>query len=286
VRKNIYRFGRDFLGEGSIRVEKKSGDTSFAAHVHDYFEIILYRKCNGRCIVNGTVYPMFGDCLFFLTPKDYHKIEASNTSDASSVIISFSENLIDAELFSRLAFSSRVWYEPTKEVVAAIENLYESYAKRVSARSKKLFHLLNAILCDVAECGQMPGGKALGVSPAIAQAITVMLSDISQSHTLAGLAHECGLSASYFSNLFRKEMGKGFKEWLNDTRIEHAKGLLLESDLPVLEICYECGYNTPSQFIRMFKRATEMPPSEYRKCGCASEDAKKQRGTALRSHIP
>jgi AraC-like DNA-binding protein len=67
-------------------------------------------------------------------------------------------------------------------------------------------------------------------------------------------------------------MGRGFKEWLNDTRIEHAKRLLLESDLPILEICYECGYNTPSQFIRMFKRSTEVSPSEYRKRGGASSN--------------
>lgn len=265
LKKGIYQFQRDFLGEGSIRVEKKSGDTSFSAHRHDYFEIILYRKCNGKCIVNGAVYPIFGDCLFFLTPKDYHRIETSNPDDASSVILSFSENLIDTELFSRLAFSPRVWYAPTAEAVSVTEMLCENYGKRTPMRAKKLFYALNVLLSDVAEYGEPLGNEAPCISPAIAQAITVILSDVSQGYTLEGLARECGLSASYFSNLFRKEMGKGFKEWLNDARIEHAKGLLLESDLPILEICYECGYNTPSQFIRMFKRATEMPPSEYRR---------------------
>lgn len=263
----MYRFPRGFLGEGSIRVEKKSGDTSFAAHVHDYFEIILYRKCSGKCIVNGTVYPIFGDCLFFLTPKDYHKIETSNSDGAYSVILSFSESLVDAELFSRLALSPRVWYSPTDGAIAAIENLCDVYGNPLPNRSKKLFYLLNLVLCDVAEYGQTAEGETMGISPAIAHAITVMMSDISQNHTLEGLAHECGLSASYFSNLFHKEVGKRFKEWLNDARVEHAKGLLLESELSILEICYDCGYNTPSQFIRTFKKAASMPPSEYRKRG-------------------
>ena len=263
--KSIYRFRRDFLGDGSIRVEKKRGDTSFVAHVHDYFEIILYRNCNGRCIVNGSIYPIFGDCLFFLTPKDYHKIETSNPDDASSVILSFSENLIDPELRARLSFSPRVWYHPTEEMIRIVEDLYENYSKKLSKGSKKLFHLLNVILCDVAEYGEMLNGQELCVGPAIAQAITIMLSDISQGYTLSDIARECGFSATYFSNLFHKEMGKPFKAWLNETRIEHAKGLLLESDLPILEICYECGYNTPSQFIRTFKKELGVSPSKYRK---------------------
>ena len=275
MHQQIYQFQRDFLGSDGIRVEKRRGDTSFRAHRHDYFEIILYRNCNGKCILNGSRYPIYGDCLFFLTPKDYHKIETSNTEDASSVIISFSENLIDAELSARLSFFPRIWNHPTKEAIRTVDCLLEDYGKRFATRTKKLFCLLNALLCDVAEYGEGSNGSELCLSPAIAQAITVMLSDISKDYTLQGISQECGLSAAYFSNLFHREMRKGFKEWLNDMRIEHAKGLLLESDLPVLEICYECGYHTPSQFIRMFKRATEMSPSEYRKCGGASEDVKK-----------
>ena len=271
MHQQIYQFQRDFLGSDGIRVEKRSGDTSFRAHRHDYYEIILYRNCNGKCILNGSRYPICGDCLFFLTPKDYHKIETSNTEDASSVIISFSENLIDAELSSRLSFFPRVWNSPTGEAIRTVDCLLEDYGKRFATRTKKLFYLLNVLLCDVAEYGEGFNGSTLCLSPAIAQAITVMLSDISQTYTLQGIAGECGLSAAYFSNLFHREMGKGFKEWLNDMRIEHAKGLLLESDLPVLEICYECGYNTPSQFIRMFKRATDTSPSRYRKYGSASD---------------
>ena len=265
MHQQIYQFQRDFLGNDGIRVEKRSGDTSFRAHRHDYFEIILYRNCNGKCILNGSLYPIYDDCLFFLTPKDYHKIETSNPEDASSVIISFSESLIDAELSARLAFFPRIWYQPTRGAIRTVDCLLEDYGKRFASRAKKLFYLLNALLCDVAEYGEGLNDSELCLSPAITQAITVMLSDISQDYSLQGVAHECGLSAAYFSNLFHREMGKGFKEWLNDTRTEHAKGLLLESDSPILEICYECGYNTPSQFIRMFKRATELSPSKYRK---------------------
>ena len=265
MNKNIYKFPREFLEEGNIHVRKKTGDTSFAAHRHEYYEMILYQKCNGKCIINGSVYPISDNCLFLLTPKDYHKIEAQNPDDAGSFIVSFSERLIDPDLSASLAFSPRVWYSPSRETVHTIENLYNTYTKDSENRQKKLFHILNTILCDVFECGKSLSEKELCISPAIAKAITVMLSDMSKNYTLESLSRTCGLSASYFSTVFHKEMGKSFKVWLNDTRIEHAKGLLTEGDLPLLTICYECGYNTPSQFIRMFKKVTGLPPSVYRK---------------------
>ena len=95
MNKNIYKFPREFLEEGNIHVRKKMGDTSFAAHRHEYYEMILYQKCNGKCIINGSVYPISDNCLFLLTPKDYHKIEAQNPDDAGSFIVSFSLSVVN-----------------------------------------------------------------------------------------------------------------------------------------------------------------------------------------------
>ena len=262
---NIYKFSRDLLEDGNIHVRKKSGDTSYIAHRHEYFEIILYQKCQGKCIINGAIYPISDSCLFLLTPKDYHKIETQDTVDAGSVIVSFSENFIDAELRAKLAFSSRVWYSPSEETVRSIGRLYGDYEGKAENRKRKLFHTLNAILCDVLEFSERIDDKSPYISPPIAKAITLILSDMSQSYTMEALAHLCGFSASYFSSLFHKEIGKSFKAWLNDTRIEYAKSLLTESTLPILDICYECGYSTPSQFIKMFKRREGRTPSTYRK---------------------
>ena len=266
---DIYQFDRSFLEEGIIHVRKKSGDTSYFAHRHEYFEIILYQNCCGRCIVNGTAYPMTDSCIFLLTPTDYHQIETQNTSVASSVIISFSESFIDAELRARLANSARVWHAPTERTIRSIEELHQDYEGSTKNRKKKLFHTLNATLCDILEYSDPLTDQNPYISPPIAKAITVMLSDMSQNYTLATIARIGGLSASYFSTVFHREMGKSFKAWLNETRVEHAKSLLTESNLPILEICYECGYNTPSQFIRMFKKVTGLPPSAYRKAKTA-----------------
>lgn len=261
----IYQFDRTLLEEGSIHVRKKSGDTSYFAHRHEYFEIILYNHCHGKCIINGTTYPITESCLFLLTPTDYHKIETQNPSAASSVIISFSESFIDSELLARLAHSARVWHSPTERTVLAIEDLHQDYEGNAENRKKKLFHILNATLCDILEYGTPLTDQNPYISPPIAKAITLILSDISKNHKMETLARLCGFSPAYFSSTFHKEMGKSFTSWLTDIRIEYAKKQLRETALPLIDVCYQCGYNTPSQFIKMFKRKEGIPPSKYRK---------------------
>jgi AraC-like DNA-binding protein len=68
----------------------------------------------------------------------------------------------------------------------------------------------------------------------------------------------------YFSRLFHASTGVTFKTYLSDLRIEYAKRLLEERKLPIIDVGCECGYNTPSQFVRAFKQHTGMPPSAYR----------------------
>ena len=262
---DIYQFDRTLLEEGSVHVRKKSGDTSYFAHRHEYFEIILYQNCRGRCIINGSAYPMTDSCIFLLTPTDYHKIETQNTSVASSVIISFSESFIDAELRARLAHSARVWYSPTERTVRAMEELHQDYEGNTKNRKKKLFHTLNAALCDILEYSTPLTAQNPYISPPIAKAITLILSDISKCHKMETLSRLCGFSPAYFSSTFHKEMGKSFTSWLTDVRIEYAKKQLRETDLPLIDISYQCGYNTPSQFIKMFKKKEGIPPSKYRK---------------------
>lgn len=73
------------------------------------------------------------------------------------------------------------------------------------------------------------------------------------------------LSPSGFSRYFKKTNDKTFFEYVNDVRIELACRLLLENDLLITQICYECGFNNFSNFSRHFKKITGYSPLKYRK---------------------
>lgn len=90
-------------------------------------------------------------------------------------------------------------------------------------------------------------------------------SHYSEPLTLEGISDMVGLSPAYFSVLFKKTEGEGFAKYLINVRIEQAKLLLRETNLPVTEICRRVGYNDLKHFTHTFEKATEVKPSTYRK---------------------
>lgn len=90
-------------------------------------------------------------------------------------------------------------------------------------------------------------------------------SHYSEPLTLEGVSEMVGLSTAYFSALFKKTEGEGFAKYLINVRIEQAKILLRETNLPVTEICRRVGYNDLRHFTHTFEKVTEVKPSVYRK---------------------
>lgn len=72
------------------------------------------------------------------------------------------------------------------------------------------------------------------------------------------------ISPSYFSTLFRQEMGMTFVEYLTEVRLEKAKSLLMCTNMRSSEIGYEVGYKDSHYFSYIFKKVCGCTPREYR----------------------
>lgn len=83
--------------------------------------------------------------------------------------------------------------------------------------------------------------------------------------SLEAVSEAVNLNSSYFSSLFKKNCNKGFFEYLLDLRITEAKRLLANSDFTIAEIAQKVGYRDPKHFSRIFKKAAQIKPNEYRK---------------------
>lgn len=83
--------------------------------------------------------------------------------------------------------------------------------------------------------------------------------------TIEDLSDKLHLDKYHVMKEFKKHTGTTIYEYLINTRISHAKELLKYSDLSISEITYECGMNTTSHFINLFKTRENMTPLAYRK---------------------
>lgn len=90
---------------------------------------------------------------------------------------------------------------------------------------------------------------------------------MSDEISLNTIAAEVGMSPSYFSSIFSKEMGKTFVEYLTEIRMDRAKDLLMCSSMKTSEIGYEVGYKDPHYFSYIFKKTQNCTPKEFRARG-------------------
>jgi two-component system response regulator YesN len=86
-----------------------------------------------------------------------------------------------------------------------------------------------------------------------------------QDLSLDFIASQLHYNANYLSNVFKKEMGINFADYLQNYRLEVAKNWLRETEYTIKEISERLKYTNSQNFIRFFKKKEQMTPGEYRK---------------------
>ena len=98
------------------------------------------------------------------------------------------------------------------------------------------------------------------------RAIEYMHKSYKQNITLTSIAKHLGLNKCYFCNIFKKETNMTFSQFLNNLRIEKSKVLLKNTELSLLDIAVEVGFNNQSYFTIAFKKLNaDKTPLEYRR---------------------
>ena len=82
--------------------------------------------------------------------------------------------------------------------------------------------------------------------------------------SLGKVARAANISANHLSEKFKQVTGVNFVEYVARTRFEKARALLHQRDLRVSEIAFAVGFQSLSQFNRVFKRLAGKSPSAYR----------------------
>lgn len=98
----------------------------------------------------------------------------------------------------------------------------------------------------------------------INQACNYIINNCHRNLTLEEVAQTVHLSAFYFSRVFKQEKGCNFVEFLTKVRVERAKKLLTNTDLSVVRIALESGYQDASYFCRVFRQEAGLTPNQYR----------------------
>lgn len=99
----------------------------------------------------------------------------------------------------------------------------------------------------------------------IQQAVAYIRENFDKDLNMAVVSNHISMNYSLFSYVFKQYTGSNFVNFLKDIRIEEAKRLLEETDMKVIDISRKVGYENEKHFMKIFKAACGVSPTEYRK---------------------
>jgi AraC-like DNA-binding protein/ligand-binding sensor protein len=141
------------------------------------------------------------------------------------------------------------------------------YLKRI--QEAKNVEELTGVLHLVVErmAGQIFSFQGMRHASVLRRAERYIWENYTRKISLQEIADASGLSASYFSTVFKEEMRENLSTYLNRMRVEKASSMLTETDLSLGEISGNCGFEDQSWFSKIFKSYTGISPGKFREKG-------------------
>ncbi len=111
---------------------------------------------------------------------------------------------------------------------------------------------------------QLVTQEATAEAPVITRARVFIAEHFAEEIALTDVARAVNTSPFYFCKLFKQATGLTFTDYLARVRVETVKQILLNPHKRVSEAAYEAGFQSLSQFNRVFRRVAGESPSTYR----------------------
>lgn len=250
----------------------------FNPHRHEFFEIFITVSGTVTHWINGRTMPLPEGSLVFIRPDDLHGYiyDDPKSSETVYVNLSFSRSILEG-LFAYLSDAF-----PSKELLTSpmppTVLLHKTEKDRLVAQIGELNTLdrqdkdapelrMRAVLADiyVSFFSHVPSGHHDDRPIWLAQLLREMERP---EHFTVGRDAMVALSkrsCEHLSRSLKKYCGLTLSEYINGLRVNYASNLLLNTNTPIIDICYNCGFQSLSNFYKAFDRHYHSSPSAFRK---------------------
>lgn len=257
-----------------------------AEHHHNYIEMIYVYSGEFHQTVNGNNIIMKKGEFCILDTNVLHSIEPTSEND---IIINciMSKKHLDDILLNRLSGNDLL----SSFFIHAIyqSNDYNDYMLFKSGDSEKLARLMNDVLCEYFDSSPFSSEVINSYMIIIFSELLKVFQKQSNSEnydllkntkitdiilyiqnnckdaTLASTAEHFHFHPNYLNSIIKKFQGNNFTFVLQEAKLKKASFLLKNSEIPVIEVARNIGYENTSFFYKKFKEYYGCNPTEYRK---------------------
>lgn len=248
-------------------------------HYHECYEVVFYISANVEAYLDEQHYTLNFHDILLIPPLKMHKLIYSECQNYIRYVFYFTQEHIE-KAFSPLSLKKALAFfrNPgcNKLSLSAPEylrmngifrNMYE-HKLSASHKNRDLLSTYASVILQelyLSFESQSPQKQEPAELTPVEQILKYINENYSKSITLEDLEEHFYLNKSYICRIFRKTMGISVINYLHYKRVLAAQQLLLNTELPIIDIALECGFNNVQHFYRIFKKITQLTPNEYKK---------------------
>ena len=253
-------------------------------HYHPEYEIVMVTESTGKRFIGDHISDFHPGNLAFLGPNIPHtyrneeKYYAERSAlRAKSIVIHFTESSLGNDFLELPETKSlQKLFEESLHGLDVFGETHDSISKKLYAIVKlsglKRWLCLVDILLELSESKTLsPITKTTHIgynekeSKRLCSVFDWITSNFEKDIKLAEAAQIAQMNENAFSRFFSLRTRKTFSGFVQELRLQKAAKLLVENDMTITEVCYECGYNNVSNFNRQFLNHYQMNPMRYKK---------------------
>ncbi len=151
-----------------------------------------------------------------------------------------------------------------ESITAELENAEAGWREVIHSLIDQLTIYLLRVHINVQRSDEIELSRVGIVDRRLRRAIEFMHDNCGRELSLAEIASTAYLSDFHFARLFKKISGMTPHAYLALLRIERARRLLAETDMPIIEVGAQVGYASQSHFTKIFREATGLTPRAFR----------------------
>ena len=233
--------------------------------VKDYYLIHYVLSGTGTYTVGNIRHHLGPGSAFLIRPGQTVLYSADHGAEWKYAFFAFNGSAAE-QLISRTSFES-------KDVIRfADESFYaliEETAKKLNSfpRNEDLYaitQLMRLFLCLAEHKGDAPDADFQPIRPDIQKVLDYLSRHYTENVTVSELSRMIALDRSYFCRLFKKAVGLSPKQYLIEIRLDRARFMLTETDLPVTRIASMAGFQSFPSFSQLFMNKFQQSPKKYR----------------------
>lgn len=122
--------------------------------------------------------------------------------------------------------------------------------------------IIELLLGEIERMPDAPHEVSMPGDPRLLRVCNPILEDPSDPRDIDDWAQVAGMGRRTFTRAFKRETGMGFAMWRQQVRLMEALALLA-AGRPITQVAFDVGYDSPSSFSAMFRRAFGVSPSQY-----------------------